>query len=760
MGIALGGIAAAVALVLAWPEAAPSAPSELSAPAQAGTGQRSRRAGQATGARAAAPAFRPHAAPERRGATVHGTVRWGDGVPVAKAEVALLDAEGEVVGEVLTDDSGAYALEDQALVGAELHIVEPFGEGHRRDLAPLVSGEDRSVDVVLGEMREIVGWVLDSLGDPQPFVSVTLSWERAQVGWRAVTDAEGGFTFVAVPATPVRVTADGGDLGIASARLAQSDATRREVTLVLEPVGTIVVVPSPEVAAVGQAPEVIVRCFSASAHGEDGLWNDDLRTMDVYDGLEAIPEDMPYDAEATPYEPERPPEGLEEPPAAEPSMVELETALGNALRAWDETDPEGSLVRMALDLASANSRMADELRGEVEREHPELAGASLEELARAAAAKAIREEPRLVDMMGVAALKIREGASPMDAVMAAGQEMVEAQAAEEPVVIEDPPSDLEPPPDFEPALVEEGSDAADYQPAAETGVEIEALDMEAMELDNLEPDPFLGRLEELRDKTGVELIEGYGEARSQVTTGRFFDPIPVRGAFEYQVSVRHPDGFELICGSVFVAAGEEVEIACGKAGPAILAGRVVDVAGRAVEGAVVDVYAGETVTTTTDAEGRYELTVPVTSAQLLSVSAHDSSFSVWTALRRNQNARPGMRSEVPDLVARLPEEAPVPWLNEPYGGVGAGIELGNEGIVVTRMFDDGPLALAGVEEGDVIIRIGEEIGASLSTDDALLLLRGEAGTEVDLTLRSSAGELYELLVTRGLVDPTRQSHVD
>jgi hypothetical protein len=41
----------------------------------------------------------------------------------------------------------------------------------------------------------------------------------------------------------------------------------------------------------------------------------------------------------------------------------------------------------------------------------------------------------------------------------------------------------------------------------------------------------------------------------------------------------------------------------------------------------------------------------------------------------------------------------------------------------------------------------------MSVEDALMLLRGDVGSEVDLTLRSAEGEFYQLLLTRGLVDP-------
>jgi len=219
------------------------------------------------------------------------------------------------------------------------------------------------------------------------------------------------------------------------------------------------------------------------------------------------------------------------------------------------------------------------------------------------------------------------------------------------------------------------------------------------------------------------------------------------------VSVRTGDGYELVCGTVFVAAGEEVEVPCGGAGPAVLEGRVIDPRGAPVAGAMVEVFVDEPRIAYTDANGRYAIEVSITSAQLLTVTASDTDGTVW-AQRRQQNALPFARTQVPDLVARREGETPEHRLTTPFGGVGASIELSNEGILLAHLFADGPLAMAGAEPGDVIVRVGEELGASLSVDDALTMLRGEAGSEVDLTLRSAAGGLYELLLTRGTVDPT------
>lgn len=666
-----------------------------------------------------------HIAPTKQrlpGAKVHGKIMWDYGGSVLDAEVALLDQAGEVIAEMKTTTDGVFELADADLVGAELLVTAPGGDQHRRDLAPLKPGEDRAFDVILGDLREIVGWVLDTNGDPQPGVFVTATWESADSRWNAVTDAGGAFTLSDVPASALRVTADGGDLGVVSVRVARTNATRREVTLVLEPTGTIKVRASAEVQKLGK---VGIRCYSNAAHGEDGMWNDDLRTFEP-------PPEVGMSEEATPSE--------------EPSMVELETTIGNALRAWDANDPHGSLTRMALDMAAMSPEMEREIRRDAEALHPELVGAPIEDIAHAAIEKIAKEEPRIFDTMGLAALKLQEGSSPMEAMMLADEEL-----RRPPIELGEGEGDtFEAPVEAVEAMPEEAMPEEAVAIEAGEGVEYD-LGADYVDEGYEQVNP---RIEELRTLTGIDNIGLAEMTRSLVTTGRFFEPIPVRGAFEYTVSLLTDDGFELICGTVFVAAGEEVEVDCGGAAtPAILEGRVIDSQHRPVEGAVVEVYVDETYTTTTDRHGRYELSVKTRTAQLLTVAARDAQGEAWHAERRQQNARPGHRTEVPDMIARRGDEIPTRSLETPFGGVGANINLGSEGVVLEHLFEDGPLAMAGAESGDVIVRIGDELGASLSVDDALAMLRGEAGTDVDLTLRSAAGELYELLVTRGTITP-------
>ena len=714
---AMLAVVAIVVAVVMSSETTREAGPEFAKPRSAATDPAAKPLGKAPGKAAL------HVAPEAQrlpGAKVHGKILWDYGGSVLDAEVALLDQTGELIAEMKTTSDGIFELADPDLVGAELLVTAPGGDQHRRDLAPLKPGEDRSFDVILGDLREIVGWVLDTNGDPQPGVFVTATWESADSRWSAVTDKGGAFTFSDVPASAMRVTADGGDLGVVSVRVARTNATRREVTLVLEPTGTIKVRASAEVQKLGK---VAIRCYSNAAHGEDGMWNDDLRTF------EPAPEAVVDEGMA---------------PAEEPSMVELETTIGNALRGWDANDPRGSLMRMALDMAAMSPEIEREIRRDAEAAHPELAGAAIEDIARAAIDKIAADEPRIFDTMGLAALKLQEGSSPMEAMMLADEELRRPamidEDVKEAVVMEAP---IEAPVEAEEAVAIEAGEAGE---SVEYDLGADYVD-EGHDLTN-------ARLEELRTLTGIDNIGLAEMTRSLITTGRFFEPIPVRGAFEYTVSVLTDDGYELICGNVFVAAGDEVEVDCGGAtAPAILGGRVIDSQRRPVEGAVVEVYVEETFSTTTDRNGRYELAVKTRSAQLLTVAARDAQGEAWHAERRQQNARPGQRTEVPDMIARRGDEIPTRSLDTPFGGVGANINLGSEGVVLEHLFEDGPLAMAGAESGDVIVRIGDELGASLSVDDALAMLRGESGTDVDLTLRSAAGELYELLVTRGTITP-------
>lgn len=87
-----------------------------------------------------------------------------------------------------------------------------------------------------------------------------------------------------------------------------------------------------------------------------------------------------------------------------------------------------------------------------------------------------------------------------------------------------------------------------------------------------------------------------------------------------------------------------------------------------------------------------------------------------------------------------------------FGGLG--IEVGEENgyIKVITPVDDSPAARAGVMPGDLIIEINGRPVREMLVNDAVELLRGEAGTDVSLTLmRGEEPEPIDLTLTREII---------
>lgn len=85
-----------------------------------------------------------------------------------------------------------------------------------------------------------------------------------------------------------------------------------------------------------------------------------------------------------------------------------------------------------------------------------------------------------------------------------------------------------------------------------------------------------------------------------------------------------------------------------------------------------------------------------------------------------------------------------------FEGIGAFVEEAPEGgVYIVRVFEGGPAQEAGIEAGDVIVEVdGEDITGKI-LNESLLLIRGEAGTEVNLTvLREGEDELVDVTVER------------
>ncbi len=81
---------------------------------------------------------------------------------------------------------------------------------------------------------------------------------------------------------------------------------------------------------------------------------------------------------------------------------------------------------------------------------------------------------------------------------------------------------------------------------------------------------------------------------------------------------------------------------------------------------------------------------------------------------------------------------------------GIGIEVGMEDGMfrVVAPIDDTPAAAAGIESGDLIIKIDGKPTSNLSMMDVVEMLRGKVGTTVELTLVRNDDEPFDLELTR------------
>ena len=84
-------------------------------------------------------------------------------------------------------------------------------------------------------------------------------------------------------------------------------------------------------------------------------------------------------------------------------------------------------------------------------------------------------------------------------------------------------------------------------------------------------------------------------------------------------------------------------------------------------------------------------------------------------------------------------------------GIGAVVNHGDQGIVLGTVVPAGGAALAGLAEGDTILRIDGAPVAELGFGAAVQRLRGEEGSAVRLEVRRRDGSVVSVVVTRGAV---------
>lgn len=85
-----------------------------------------------------------------------------------------------------------------------------------------------------------------------------------------------------------------------------------------------------------------------------------------------------------------------------------------------------------------------------------------------------------------------------------------------------------------------------------------------------------------------------------------------------------------------------------------------------------------------------------------------------------------------------------------YGGIGAFVTRDEEGLLHIIPFEDGPAAEAGIQEGDILLQVDQQVVTQdNSIDEVISWIRGPVGESVDLRLAAfESGEEYDLSIVR------------
>lgn len=86
-----------------------------------------------------------------------------------------------------------------------------------------------------------------------------------------------------------------------------------------------------------------------------------------------------------------------------------------------------------------------------------------------------------------------------------------------------------------------------------------------------------------------------------------------------------------------------------------------------------------------------------------------------------------------------------------FAGLGINIDMASEGVKVTSVFPGSGAENAGLKQGDIIIKAGQDSLAGITAEKAVSILRGDAGTFILLTVKRGAS-LLTLNVERKLIE--------
>jgi len=90
-------------------------------------------------------------------------------------------------------------------------------------------------------------------------------------------------------------------------------------------------------------------------------------------------------------------------------------------------------------------------------------------------------------------------------------------------------------------------------------------------------------------------------------------------------------------------------------------------------------------------------------------------------------------------------------LNGNYQGIGAELSLKDSQLMVVAPLDGSPAKAAGLKAGDKILAINGTSTYGLTVEEAVLQIRGDAGTKVTLKVQSTDNEPRDLDITRDVI---------
>lgn len=86
-----------------------------------------------------------------------------------------------------------------------------------------------------------------------------------------------------------------------------------------------------------------------------------------------------------------------------------------------------------------------------------------------------------------------------------------------------------------------------------------------------------------------------------------------------------------------------------------------------------------------------------------------------------------------------------------YAGIGVEVEMVDNKLTVVSPIDDSPAAKAGIQAGDVIIRIDDQLVSGVSLQEVVNLMRGKIGSSVLLDIDRD-GEIKQYLIQRAEIE--------